>query len=223
MNGGFSEELIERIRGVGVIAVLTLDRSEDAVPLARALLAGGVSAMELTLRTPAAVEALATISREVPEMLAGAGTVLTPEQVRQVAEAGAAFAVAPGTNPKVVGEAQAAGLPFAPGVATASEVERAVDLGCRVLKFFPAEAMGGLKYLKSLATPYAHLGLGYMPLGGLNAANMADYLASPFVLALGGSWLARREVIQKRDWQTITANAAEAADIVRRVRQGEAP
>jgi len=223
MNGGFSEELIERIRGVGVIAVLTLDRSEDAVPLARALLAGGVSAMELTLRTPAAVEALATISREVPEMLAGAGTVLTPEQVREVAEAGAAFAVAPGTNPKVVGEAQAAGLPFAPGVATASEVERAVDLGCRVLKFFPAEAMGGLKYLKSLATPYAHLGLGYMPLGGLNAANMADYLASPFVLALGGSWLARREVIQKRDWQTITANAAEAADIVRRVRQGNSP
>ncbi len=223
MNGGFSEELIERIRGVGVIAVLTLDRSEDAVPLARALLAGGVSAMELTLRTPAAVEALATISREVPEMLAGAGTVLTPEQVRQVAEAGAAFAVAPGTNPKVVGEAQAAGLPFAPGVATASEVERAVDLGCRVLKFFPAEAMGGLKYLKSLATPYAHLDLRYMPLGGLNAANMADYLASPFVLALGGSWLARREVIQKRDWRTITANAAEAADIVRRVRQGNSP
>jgi len=219
MNGGFSEELIERIRGGGVIAVLTLDRSGDAVPLARALLAGGVNAMELTLRTPAAVEGLATIKAAVPEMLAGAGTILTPEQVRQVVEAGAAFGVAPGTNPKVVAEAQAAGLPFAPGVATASEVERAVDLGCRVLKFFPAEAMGGLKYLKSLATPYAHLGLRYMPLGGLNAANMADYLASPFVLALGGSWLARREVIQNRDWQTITANAAEAADIVRRVRQ----
>ncbi len=210
----FPEQLTERIGECGAIAVLTLDSEEDAVPLARALLAGGVEAMELTLRTPPAVGGLRAIVEEVPEMLAGVGTVLTPGQVMEVKEAGAAFAVAPGTNPRVVGAADEAGLPFAPGVATPSEIERAVELDCRTLKFFPAQPIGGLGYLKSMAGPYAHLGLRFMPLGGINSENATPYLESPLVLAVGGSFIARRERIRERDWDGITETAREVSALV---------
>ncbi len=214
----FPDELGGRIEDCGAIAVLTVPRAEDAVPLARALLEGGVGAMELTLRTTAAVEALRAIVREVPEMLAGVGTVLTPEQVAEVQRAGAAFGVAPGLNARVLEAAREVGLPFAPGVATPSEVEAAVEQGCRVLKFFPAEPIGGLPYLSSMAAPYAHLGLRFMPLGGINAQNMADYLRSPLILAVGGSWIARREEIAAGAWDEITATAAEAVARIEEVR-----
>ncbi len=200
------------------MAVLTVERVEDAAPLARALLAGGVDAMELTLRTPAAAEALRVVVAKVPEMLAGVGTILTPEQVAEVREAGAAFGVAPGTNPRVVEAARAAGLAFAPGVATPSDIERAVELGCRTLKFFPAERIGGLPYLKSMAAPYAHLGLRFMPLGGINSGNMQEYLRDPLMLAVGGSWIAPRGKILERDWQGITETAREATGLVEKVR-----
>jgi len=209
----FNEKLKARIRECGAVAVLTVERAEDAVPLARALLAGGVDAMELTLRTPAAVEALAAVVNEVPEIVAGVGTILTPGQVAEVKKAGAAFGVAPGTNPRVVEAAREAGLPFAPGVATPSDVERAVELGCRVLKFFPAEPIGGLPYLKSMAAPYAHLGLCFMPLGGINAQNMVAYLKDPLILAVGGSWIARKEKIREHDWAAITETARQAVDL----------
>jgi 2-dehydro-3-deoxyphosphogluconate aldolase/(4S)-4-hydroxy-2-oxoglutarate aldolase len=214
----FDEGIAGRIGECGVVAVLTVERAEDAVPLAEALLAGGVEAMELTLRTPAALEALRAVLAGVPQMLAGVGTVLTPRQVEQVAGAGAAFAVSPGTNPRVLEAARQVGLSFAPGVATPSDVERAVELGCRTLKFFPAERIGGLPYLKSMAAPYAHLGLGFMPLGGVNADNMCDYLADPLVLAVGGSWIARKDAIGRRDWAGITRTAREATSLARRVR-----
>ncbi len=204
----------DRIEKSGVIAVLVIDDEAHARPLAEALLAGGVDVMELTLRTDAALGALKTIRKEVPDMLAGIGTILTPEQVEQVVEADGAFGVAPGCNPRVVRRAQELGLPFGPGIATASDIEAAVELGCRQLKFFPAEPTGGMKYLKSVMAPYAHLGLKYVPLGGLNATNMVDYLSHPAVPAVGGSWIAKRDLIQQADWTAITERAAEARRII---------
>jgi 2-dehydro-3-deoxyphosphogluconate aldolase/(4S)-4-hydroxy-2-oxoglutarate aldolase len=214
----FDEGIAKKIEECGVVAVLTVERAEDAVPLAHALLEGGVEAMELTLRTPAAVDALRAVVAEVPEVLAGVGTVLTPAQVAAVHEAGAAFAVAPGTNPTVLQAAKELGLSFAPGVATPSEIEQALELGCRILKFFPAEPIGGLAYLKSMAAPYAHLGMRFMPLGGVNAQNMADYMKSPLVLGVGGSWIATKETIKARDWATITVTARQATETARKVR-----
>ena len=206
----FTEEILERINKCGVIAVLVIDNEEDAVPLAMALLAGGINIMELTLRTPAALGAIKLVKENCPDMMCGAGTVLTVEQVEQVAEAGADFAVAPGMNPKIVAKAKSIGLPFAPGISTPSDIEAAIELGCRLLKFFPAESAGGLKHLKNISAPYNFLNIQFIPLGGLNIDNMATYLDSPSVIAIGGSWIAKREVIKANNWELITANAKAA-------------
>jgi len=219
MPSRFSEEMLQRIARSGVIAVLVIDDARHAVPLAKALLDGGIEVMELTLRTPAALEALCAIRAGVPGMLAGVGTVLTAEQVRAVHEAGGAFAVAPGTNLTVLREAQRVGLPFGPGVATASELETALEEGCREVKFFPAQACGGLSYLKNMAGPYAHLDVRYIPLGGLTLDSIPEYLAEPAVLALGGSWLAPRAAVQAERWQEIRSAAAAAREAVDRVRK----
>lgn len=221
MNSLFTEGLKERLKQVGVVAVLVVDEAADAVPLAKTLVEEGVDVMELTLRTPAALEALRLVRKQVPQMMCGIGTILTPEQVRQVAEAGAAFGVAPGMNRRVVENALLARLPFAPGVATPSDIEASLEYGCRILKFFPAESCGGMSYLKNMAAPYGHLGLRYMPLGGINAGSMKAYLADPLVIALGGSWIAPRDLIRKKDWETIHKNALEARAIVEHVRRGE--
>jgi 2-dehydro-3-deoxyphosphogluconate aldolase/(4S)-4-hydroxy-2-oxoglutarate aldolase len=214
MNSQLPPDLYSRIESCGVIAVLVVDDARHAVPLARALAAGGIDVMELTLRTDAALDSLVAIRREVPDMLAGIGTVLTPQQVDDVHAAGATFAVAPGLNRRVVLAAQKLGLPFAPGIATPSDMESALELGCRDTKFFPAEPSGGLDYLKSLAAPYAHLGVRYVPLGGINEKNMATYLSSPLILAVGGSWLAPRELINDQRFDTIRERAASARRIV---------
>ena len=214
----FEEEITNKIQASGVIAVLVVDDAQDAVPLANCLLENGISAMELTLRTPAALEALKAVTAQVPQMVAGVGTVLTSKQVEQVAKAGAAFAVAPGLNPNVVSKAIELGMPFAPGVVCPSGIERAVELGCDVLKFFPAEASGGLAYLKSMAGPYNHLGLKYIPLGGISQDNMRTYLQDALILAVGGSWIAPRKLIQARDWKTIANNAKQASNIVKEIR-----
>jgi len=212
------EALCNKMYQSGVIAVLVIDDVKDAVPLAHALLEGGVDIMELTLRTPAAVDALQEIKDNVPEMVVGIGTVLTPDQVKQINTRGAAFGVAPGLNPKVVKTAQEEGLPFSPGIVTPSDIECAIELGCNVLKYFPAEPAGGLPYLKSMANPYGHLGLKYVPLGGLNQDNFKAYLEFPSILAVGGSWIAKRNVIQKNDWKTIMENARQASQVVKSVR-----
>ena len=219
MTPAFDPSLAHRVETCGIVAVLVVDRVDDAVPLAKALLAGGVDVMELTLRTPAAIDALKAIRAAVPEMLAGVGTILTTDQVKQVVEAGAAFGVAPGLNPRILAAARAIGLSFAPGILTPSDVEIAVEHGCKILKLFPAEPSGGLAYLKAMAAPYAHLGLKFIPLGGLNAKNMASYLADPNIAALGGSWLAPRDLIKSGEWDKITALAAEAAQIIKSTRQ----
>lgn len=210
----FETHLAEKVTAAGVIAVLVVDDAKDAVPLARALLDGGVRVMELTLRTPAALDALRAIRHDVPEMIAGIGTILTVEQMYAAREAGAAFGVAPGCNPHVLAAALEEGFPFAPGIATPTDIERSLEYGCRLLKLFPAEQLGGLPYLRAMAAPYAHLGIRYIPLGGLTESNASAYLNDPLISAIGGSWIAPREAIKAMDWATITANARAASGLV---------
>lgn len=207
----FPQHILSRVESSGVIAVLVIDRAADAAPVADALAAGGIDVIELALRTPESLAALGEIKKRHPAMLVGAGTVLSPAQVAQVIDAGADFAVAPGCNPRVLAAAGAANFPFGPGIATPSDIEAALEHGCNLLKFFPAEPSGGLAYLKTMTAPYAHLGLKYVPLGGINETTAAAYLAEPSVAALGGSWIAPRELIQKQDF-------AEIADRARRIR-----
>lgn len=211
--------LFESLQKSAVIAVLVIDSVEKAEPLATALLEGGVDAMELTLRTPAALDALRVIRRKVPEMLAGIGTILTPDQVQQVIDADGSFGVSPGMSPRVVEAALNAKLPFAPGIATPSDIERALEYDRKLLKFFPAGPSGGLPYLQSIAAPYQHLGLQYVPLGGVSAENCDTYLKSPLIAAIGGSWLAPRDLIAEGKWDVITARAREAIAIRDRIKQ----
>ena len=218
MTDLFSTELRDSLREAAIVAVLVIDNPDDAAPLANALLRGGISAIELTLRTPAALDALERIRAETPQMLAGVGTILNGDQVRAVKARGAPFGVSPGFNPSVVAEAQAAGLPFAPGIMTPSELEAAYEAGCRVLKLFPSESTGGLPYLKDINAPYAHLGIEYIPLGGVSAANLQKYLEEPSILAVGGSWLAPRKLIQARNWDAISRNCEEAREIAMKAR-----
>lgn len=213
-----TNDLHKRLHSSGVIAVLIIDDANDAVPLARALHAGGVDCIELTLRTDSAIESVRRIAAEVPEVVVGVGTILTPQQADAAKDAGADFGVAPGTNPRVIQRTIEIGLPFSPGVCTPTDIEMALELGCRVLKFFPSEPSGGLNYLKSAAAPYMHLGVKYIPLGGVSGKNAEEYLRDPNVMALGGSWLGPRDLIQKRDWAAITKLASEATEIVKRVR-----
>ena len=205
-----ADPVATRLTAKGVVAVLMIDRVDDAVPVAEALLRGGVDAMELTLRTEAALPALELITGSVPEMLAGIGTILKPDQVIQARDSGAAFGVSPGTNVEVIEAAHAAGLPFAPGIMTPSDIERALPFGCEILKFFPAGSSGGIKHLKNIAAPYAHLGLKYVPLGGVNQENMTDYLKEDIIAAVGGSWIAQRDLIVSGQWDQITSNASSA-------------
>ncbi|MGF1450632.1 MAG: bifunctional 4-hydroxy-2-oxoglutarate aldolase/2-dehydro-3-deoxy-phosphogluconate aldolase [Opitutales bacterium] len=218
MSLAWPEPLEKRVASGGLIAVLTVDDAGDAVPLARALLDGGVDAMELTLRTPVALEALRRIVAEVPEMGAGVGTILTPDQADAAKAAGAAFGVSPGVNPRVLARCAEIGLPFAPGIVTPSDIEAALEHGCRILKFFPCEPSGGLPYLTSMVAPYRHLGVRFIPLGGVGPANLATYLDHPDILAVGGSWLAKPAVIEQRDWPAVTTAAREAREIAAKAR-----
>jgi 2-dehydro-3-deoxyphosphogluconate aldolase/(4S)-4-hydroxy-2-oxoglutarate aldolase len=203
-------EVIARIRAAKILAVVVVDEPGCAVPLVEALQAGGISGIELTLRTPAAFEALRLVRQAYPELLIGMGTLIDKAQVAPAVAGGADFAVAPGCNPALLRSAAEAALPFFPGVATPSDIEAALAEGRTLLKFFPAEPCGGISYLQSVAAPYAHLDLEYIPLGGLDAENFTRYLALENVPAIGGSWIAPRELIRKRDWETITRNALEA-------------
>lgn len=206
--------IYEQIGHSRIVPVVAMDSVEAALPLADALIANGLPLAEVTFRTAAAPEIIKTLSRERPELLVGAGTVLTPRQAEQAKECGAAFAVAPGLNPEVVKAAQMVDLPFAPGVMTPSDVERALSLGVKVLKFFPAEAAGGEKMLKSLAAPYTHLDVRFIPTGGIHTGNLNEYLELPVVLAVGGTWIATRKALADGKWEEIALNCREAARLV---------
>jgi len=213
-------EIIKKIDAAGVIAVLVIDDVKHAVPTAKALLAGGVDAIELTLRTPAAIECIKAIQTEVPGIIMGIGTVLTTKQVEVVAKLGVDFAVAPGCNLNVLKAAYENGLSFAPGIMTPSEIETALEFGCRVLKFFPAEPTGGIEFLNSMAGPYGYLDLAFIPLGGLNIHNARGYIESPLITAIGGSWIASRSLIQYEQWETITKNAQVITNLISQIRTG---
>jgi 2-dehydro-3-deoxyphosphogluconate aldolase/(4S)-4-hydroxy-2-oxoglutarate aldolase len=217
----FDPLIRKRVERTGIVAVLVLDEEARAVPTARALLEGGVDCIELTLRTDCALDAARRIRGECPEMILGIGTVLKPQQVEEVAALGASFAVSPGMNPRVIEAARALGLSFAPGVCTPTDIELAVEAGCRLMKFFPSEPSGGLAYLRAIGAPFAHLGLGFVPLGGIDLENSTRYLQEPMVAALGGSWLAPREAIAAGNWQAITSAARAARSLVDRLRGGQ--
>jgi len=196
----------------GVIPIIELLRTQDAVPLARALVAGGLGCAEITYRTSAASASIAAIRAALPDMLVGAGTVLTTAQVDEAISAGAAFLVAPGFNPDVVAAAGARGVPIIPGVCTPTEIEAALSQGIEILKFFPAEAAGGVAFLKAVAGPYRSVR--FIPTGGIDVTNLGAYLALPSVLACGGTWVARKELIAAGDFAAVERLAADAVELV---------
>ena len=189
------------------------------MPLAKALVAGGISAIELTLRTEAALDAMRSIVANVPEILVGAGTVISTGQVEAAQACGAAFGVSPGFSAKVVAAARKIGFPFAPGVMTPSDIQLALEHRCSLLKYFPAESGGGLDHLRSMAAPFVHRDLKFIPLGGIGPENAANYLQDPLILAIGGSWIAPRTLIQRRDWDAIGRTAREAMVLARKAAQ----
>ncbi|MFQ3671806.1 MAG: bifunctional 4-hydroxy-2-oxoglutarate aldolase/2-dehydro-3-deoxy-phosphogluconate aldolase [Verrucomicrobiia bacterium] len=200
-----------------LVPVVILEDAGRAVDLAGALLEAGLDVMEITFRTKGAAEALRRVVEGCPGMVAGAGTLLDGEQVRRAADAGAAFGLAPGLDEATVGVAQGVGLPFVPGVMTPSEVQRGLSLGCRLQKFFPAEAAGGAPFLKALEGPFAHCGVRFIPTGGVNAENAAGYLKLSSVMALGGSWFVDRRLTEAGDWAAITRLTREALAVTGKV------
>ena len=202
-------DLLKKLGTLKVIPVIAIEEKGKAIPLADALMKGGLPLAEITFRTNAAADVLTVLRKERPKMLLGAGTVLTVDNLKKAIDCGASFAVAPGLNQKVVAAAQKMNFPFFPGVMTPSEVEKAIDLGCSILKFFPAEASGGIKLLKSLEAPYGHKGIQFIPTGGITIENMSHYLSLSSVLAVGGTWIAKKEHISNGDWLKISSNCEE--------------
>ncbi|MCL2175555.1 MAG: bifunctional 4-hydroxy-2-oxoglutarate aldolase/2-dehydro-3-deoxy-phosphogluconate aldolase [Treponema sp.] len=214
MNLTMTKEVQDEIAKEGIIAVLEIEDEKNAVPLANALLEGGVKIIELALRTKAAIPSISLIANEFPQIYIGVGTIIELGQAALVKkEKGVRFGVSPGINPEIVKEAIAAGLPFAPGIATPSELEQAISLGCRTVKFFPAEGIGGFSYLKNLNSPYNHLGINYIPLGGITLDTLANYAQFNPVIAIGGSWIATKELIKAQNWKEITRRAIETKRI----------
>jgi 2-dehydro-3-deoxyphosphogluconate aldolase/(4S)-4-hydroxy-2-oxoglutarate aldolase len=192
-----------------VVPVMVIKKLEHAVPLAKALLAGGIKVLEITLRTQVAIDAIRLISKEVPEAIVGAGTVTNPEDLAAVAEAGALFAISPGLTPELLEAANKGGIALIPGVSTISELMTGLDKGYKNFKFFPAAAAGGVKMLKSIAGPFPDVT--FCPTGGISPENYQDYLALNNVACVGGSWLVPAEAIDREDWQKITSLAREAS------------
>ena len=197
--------------GTRIVPVVVLDDAEIAVPLARTLLEAGIDAIEVTLRTPAAVDAIGRIARDVPDIVVGAGSLRTPAQVRAVRDGGARFGVSPGATPALLEAAAEAGLPFVPGAQTASEILTLLEAGFTLQKFFPAESAGGVAFLKAVAAPLPEVR--FMPTGGITPGNVANYLALDHVAAVGGSWLTPRDLLAERDFEAIGRLARDAARI----------
>ena len=193
-----------------VIPVIVIENAEDAEPLAEALLEGGMDVVEITFRTAAAVAAIENISKAFPDMLVGAGTVITQQQAQQAIDAGVSFGLAPGLNPETVSFFKKRDTLFIPGVMTPSEIEQGLTLGCQLLKFFPAGPAGGVGMLKALSGPYASQGVQFCPTGGINLENMNDYLSLPIVSNIGGSWLATPQQIADKQWIAITRQVKDA-------------
>ncbi len=203
-----NNDMMKELYSIGLIPVIKIENSDDAVPLAKALIDGGLPAAEITFRTACAAEAIKNITEAYPEMLVGAGTVLTCEQVDAAIAAGSKFIVSPGLNPKVVSYCLSKGVPMLPGCSNPSDVEVAIELGLKTVKFFPAEAVGGLKMLKAMAAPYGQLT--FMPTGGINADNLLDYLKFNKIVACGGSFMVADQLVKEKKWDEITALTKDA-------------
>lgn len=202
-----SQPLIERLQQFRVIPVIQIDHPEDAEPLAKALVENGLPVAEVTFRTQAAREAIARMRQAYPEMCIGAGTVLNAQQVNNAKQAGAEFVVAPGLNPNTVKYCQSINMPIVPGVNNPSQIEQGLELGLTFMKFFPAEASGGVAMVKALLAPYVNVSL--MPTGGVNEANIDDYLAIERVICCGGTWMVSPALIKQKNWQEIGRLVAE--------------
>lgn len=211
----YRNDVLSRIRAYGVVPVLVVDDVEHAVPLASALCDGGIPCAEVTYRTPAAGEVLRRMREARPDMLVGAGTVLTPTRAAEARAAGAAFIVAPGFNPAVVDYCQAHDIPVYPGVCTPTEIEAAMAKNLHVLKFFPAESMGGLRTLKAMAAPYGEVS--FMPTGGIGLDTLGEYLACDRIVACGGSWLAPAAWLRNKDFARVREETARTVAVIARV------
>ena len=207
--------MIETLRTAGIVPVIVIEDEQQAVPLAEALVKGGLPVLEVTFRTKAAAGAIRAIRAAVPEAVVGAGTLLTPQMVKEAKEAGAAFGVAPGFDPVVVNAAKELDLMMIPGIATASELSQALTAGIKLVKFFPAEAAGGVKMIKNFLGAFRFTGVQFMPTGGVKLANVGEYLAVPEIVCCGGTWLVPKDALAAGDWATIEKLAAEAAALVR--------
>ncbi|WP_044916849.1 bifunctional 4-hydroxy-2-oxoglutarate aldolase/2-dehydro-3-deoxy-phosphogluconate aldolase [Butyrivibrio sp. WCE2006] len=210
------EEIKEKFTKIGIIPVVVLDDVKDAHPLGKALMNGGLPAAEVTFRTEAAEEAIRIMSKDFPDMLVGAGTVLTCEQADRAMAAGAKFIVAPGFNPTVVKHCLEKGYPVTPGVQTPSEMEQAMELGLDFVKFFPAEPAGGLAMIKACAAPYTKLK--FMPTGGINKDNVRDYLGYNKIVACGGTWMVKGDLIKAGNFAEVEEMTRQAAEIVKEIR-----
>jgi 2-dehydro-3-deoxyphosphogluconate aldolase/(4S)-4-hydroxy-2-oxoglutarate aldolase len=210
--------VLDRLARLGVVPVIAIENVEAAIPLADALLQGGLPVVEITFRTAAAAEVIRRIAQERPQLVVGAGTVLTAANLEAAKASGAAFAVAPGLNPQVVKQAQQLGLPFLPGVATPTDIEAALALGCKLLKFFPAEALGGVGMIQALSAPYKHAGVRFVPTGGVNTANLENYLKLDTVAAVGGTWIAKKEDLAAGNWEDIRNRCKAALQVVAKAR-----
>lgn len=209
-------DTLKQIGSTGIVPVVVLNKADDAEPLAQALVKGGLPCAEVTFRTDAAEESIRRIAKKFPEMFVGAGTVLTTEQADRAVGAGAKFIVSPGLNPKVVEHCLKKGYPITPGIMTPTELEMALGFGLDVVKFFPAENAGGLKMIKAMSAPYTMMK--FMPTGGINATNVRDYLACNKILACGGSWMVKGDLINAGDFAEIEKLTREAAAIVKEIR-----
>ena len=210
--------IFDQIAHLGVVPVIALDDAAAALPLADALMEGGLPVAEITFRTPAAQQTIAAIAKHRPDILIGAGTVLVEEQVDAALAAGARFALSPGLDTAVLAHAAARGLPFAPGIMTPSDLPAALRAGCRMVKFFPATAAGGPAMLKNITAPYAHTGIGFNPTGGVSMDTLRDWLSITEVRAVGGTWIATRADIAAGNWDRIAANARAAVMAVAQIR-----
>lgn len=209
-------EIIERVQQIGIVPVVSIPKLEHALPLAENLLAGGLPCAEITFRTAAAAESIAQIRARFPEVFIGAGTVLTTDQADTAINAGAQFIVSPGTNPAVVNYCLEKGLTIFPGVCTPTEIELALSKGVDVLKFFPAEPMGGVKFLQAICAPYRQVR--FIPTGGIDAKNIGQYLALPQVVACGGSWMVKPELMNEGAFDRIRQLAKEAVELIQELR-----
>ena len=209
-------EVLQKIQEIGIVPVVVLDDAKDAAPLAKALCEGGLPCAEVTFRTEAAEESIRIMAEQFPDMLVGAGTVLTTEQVDRAVAAGAKFIVSPGLNPKVVKYCVEKGILITPGTCTPSEVEQAIEHGLEVVKFFPAEQAGGLAMIKAMAAPYTNMM--FMPTGGISPSTVRDYLGFKKIIACGGSWMVKGDLVKAGDFAKITELSKEAVAIVKEVR-----